>query len=123
MKNDNKPLWYTRPVFFVSAMEPSLHFYIDLLGFNKDWSYTEGLREIVAQVHRGSGCELILSEESKRAGESRVFISIEAEDLAGLQKELKRKDVPVSYSWWGYDVLVLKDPDGNEILFPVEQMK
>ncbi len=81
------------------------------------------MREIVAQVHRGSGCELILSEESKRAGESRVFISLEAEDLAGLQKELKRKDVPVSYSWWGYDVLVLKDPDGNEILFPIEQMK
>jgi hypothetical protein len=23
-------------------------------------------------------------------------------------------------SWWGYDVIQIDDPDGNELLFPLE---
>lgn len=61
--------WYARPVFFVADLNRALHFYIDQLGFAKQW-------------HEGDG-----------AGRT---------------------------SWWGYDVVQVDDPDGNELMFPCE---
>ncbi len=28
------------------------------------------------------------------------------------------RSVPTEKSWWGYDVIKIVDPDGNELLFP-----
>lgn len=121
MDNTDNRQWYTRPVVFVTEMERSILHYTNLLGFKQSWNYKEGEREIVTQVNRGSGCELILSEDRARAGKSRVFISLEAGDLTALQVELELKGVQTALSWWGYTVMVLVDPDGNEMMFPLEE--
>ena len=123
MSNKDNQLWYTRSVFFVTELERSLDHYQNLLGFSQAWNYREGEREIVAQVNRGTGCELILSEDPERAGKSRIFISLDADDLIAYQEELETKGIPLVRSWWGYPVIVIKDPDGNEMMFPSEEVE
>ena len=109
--------WYPRPVFFVADVGRALHFYLDLLGFEKRWHSGEGTGG-VCQVDRGE-CEIILCEDHTRADRSRLFIELTPDGLAELKRELAERSVPVAETWWGYDSLLVTDPDGNELLFPI----
>jgi len=120
---NNSENWYTRPVFFVSDIERAIQHYQGLLGFRPGWDYREDGRTIIAQTNRGSGCEIILCEDSVRAGMSRVFISLETQELATLREEIRTKGISAKQSWWGYPVIEINDPDGNEMLFSFEDEK
>jgi len=106
--------WYTRPVLFVSDVERALHFYIAQLGFKKQWH-----KGSVCQVNRGE-CEIILCKESERRDRARLFVELTPEGLAELRREISERSVPVQKVWWGYDVIRIDDPDGNELFFPYE---
>ncbi len=109
-------MWYMRPVFFVSDIQRSRSFYIDKLGFVMKWQSPEGK---VCQVDRGGG-EIILCEDDKRKDKGRLFLELTREGVDQLMKEIDERSVPAKKSWWGYDVLVIEDPDGNEILVCLE---
>jgi catechol 2,3-dioxygenase-like lactoylglutathione lyase family enzyme len=110
--------WYPRPVFFVADIQRSIHFYVDMLGFHKKWHEAEGTGT-VCQVDR-SDCEIILSQHPTRRDKARLFIELTPDGLAELRSELAERSVPNKQSWWGYDVIQVDDPDGNELLFPYE---
>jgi hypothetical protein len=40
--------------------------------------------------------------------------------LDELRREISERSVPTQEAWWGYDVIRIADPDGNELLFPTE---
>jgi catechol 2,3-dioxygenase-like lactoylglutathione lyase family enzyme len=101
--------WYTRPVLFVADVNRALRFYVDMLGFKKSWHEGDGAGK-VCQVNRGE-CEIILCEDAMRRDKARLFVELTPEGLAELRKD----------SWWGYDVLQVEDPDGNELFFPVSE--
>ena len=111
--------WYTRPVLFVTDVNRAARFYIDMLGFEKRWHEGDGTGK-VCQVDRGE-CEIILCEDTKRSGKARLFIELTPEGLADLRQEIVERSVPNKESWWGYGVLQVDDPDGNELLFPVSE--
>jgi len=111
--------WYTRPVLFVADVNRALRFYIDGLGFEKRWHEGDGTGK-VCQVNRG-GCEIILCEDATRRDKARLFVALTAEALTDLRRELVERSVPSKESWWGYDVLQIDDPDGNELLFPLSE--
>ena len=121
MKEPDNEQWYTRPVFFVSDVSKSLEFYCGLLGFKKDTEYQENGRPIVAQVSRGEKCELLLAEFKERAGSSRIYIELWPGELITLRNEIQRKGIPCENTSWGTPVINIKDPDNNEIMFPLEQ--
>lgn len=81
--------WYSRPVLFVADLNRALGFYIDQLGFEKNWHSGDGTGT-VCQVSR-SDCEIILCQDPARRDKARLF----------------------------YDTTQVDDPDGNELLFPV----
>src|SRR5262245_12145782 len=108
--------WYTRPVFFVSDVNHSIRFYVDQLGFEKQWHEGDGAGK-VCQVNHGE-CEILLCEDATRRDKSRLFISLTPEAVADLNRDLTQRAVPIKETWWGYDVLQLNDLDGNELLFP-----
>lgn len=108
--------WYARPVFFVSDIQRSARFYVDSLGFEKRWHEADGAGT-VCQVDRGE-CEIILCQDASRRDRSRLFIELTVAGRAALLRELAERSVPTRESWWGYDVVVVDDPDGNELLFP-----
>jgi catechol 2,3-dioxygenase-like lactoylglutathione lyase family enzyme len=108
--------WYTRPVLFVADVNRALHFYVDMLGFEKRWHEGDGSGG-VCQIDRGE-CEIILCEDSARRDKSRLFIELAADGLADFRRELADRSVPNKTTWWGYDAIQVDDPDGNELLFP-----
>jgi uncharacterized glyoxalase superfamily protein PhnB len=115
--------WFARPVLHVTDVEASLRFYVDRVGFTSPWRYDEGGKVRVAQVER-QGCALILADTwPEKIGKGLMFISLNVEPeaqvaaLDRLRAELEAKDVPVKEGSWGYRLLVVDDPDGNQLFF------
>jgi catechol 2,3-dioxygenase-like lactoylglutathione lyase family enzyme len=110
--------WYTRPVVAVSDVATALGFYIGQLGFTCDWSFDEAGTTFVAQVSR-DGSELILgSQWPARNGKSLLFVSLDLPVLEALRAELEGRGVALEEGWWGYDLMIVTDPDGNRLFFP-----
>jgi catechol 2,3-dioxygenase-like lactoylglutathione lyase family enzyme len=122
--------WFARPVLHVTDVEASLRFYVDRLGFTIPWRFDEDGRVYVAQVDR-QGCSLILSSQwPEKVGKGLMFISLNVSPndepetreaavaaLDALRAELEAKDAPVKDGSWGYRLLVVDDPDGNQLFF------
>ena len=119
VKNQIVQRWYTRPVLFVADVNRAIRFYVDMLGFEKSW-HSGDSAGTVCQVNHGE-CEIILCEDATRRDKSRLFVELTADGLTDLRRELVERSVPSKESWWGYDVLQIDDPDGNELLFPVSE--
>jgi catechol 2,3-dioxygenase-like lactoylglutathione lyase family enzyme len=111
-------VWYARPVFFVDDIQRAIDFYVDKLGFVKKWHEAEG-KGTVCQVDRG-GSEIILEENAKRRDRGRIFLELSREGTDELLAEIRERDVATEKTWWGYDVLRIADPDGNELLVCLE---
>ena len=111
--------WYTRPVLFVADVNRALRFYVDALGFEKRWHEGDGAGR-VCQINRGE-CEIILCEDAGRRDQGRLFVELTADALADLKRELSERGVALEKIWWGYDAIQIKDPDGNELLFPIPE--
>jgi catechol 2,3-dioxygenase-like lactoylglutathione lyase family enzyme len=118
--------WFARAVLHVKDVETSLGFYVDRLGFTRPWRYDEDGRVRVAQVDR-QGCALILSDQwPEKVGKGLLFISLNVEPatreaaiaaLDALRAELEANGVAVKDGSWGYRLLVIDDPDGNQLFF------
>lgn len=115
---DTQTGWYARPVLFVADVHRAIHFYVDLLGFWKKWHEGDG-EGTVCQVNRGD-CEIILCQHATRRDKGRLFVELNVDELAQLRRELAERSVPTKKTWWGYDSIQIDDPDGNELLFPIE---
>lgn len=106
-------------MLFVADLNRSLRFYLDQLGFVKNWHSGDGTGT-VCQVSR-SECEIILCEDDRRRDKARLFIELTAEGLADFRRELAERSIPTKATWWGYDTIQVDDPDGNELLFPLPE--
>ena len=109
--------WFARPVLFVTDIGRSVDFYVNQLGFALSWRYEEEGKAFVTQVER-QGCALILSPQwPGKVGHGLIFISLEPDVLHALRAELEDRRVDVKDGWWGYKLMVIHDPDGNELYF------
>ena len=106
-------------MLFVADLNRSLRFYLDQLGFVKNWHEGDG-RGTVCQVSR-SDCEIILCQDAARRDKARLFIELTADGLTDFRRDLAERSVPTKAIWWGYDTTQVNDPDGNELLFPVPE--
>jgi catechol 2,3-dioxygenase-like lactoylglutathione lyase family enzyme len=117
--------WFARPVLFVADIDRSLDFYVNRLGFKAGWRYANE----VAQVER-QGCSLIFSSQwPDKVSNGLMFVSLNVDApadeldvkvsaaLDDLRLEFEGKDVDVKDGSWGYRLLVVRDPDGNELYF------
>ena len=116
--------WFARPVLHVTDVEASLRFYVNRLGFTNPWRFDENGKVFVAQVER-QGCALILSSQwPQKIGKGLMFISVNVEpveaqiaSLDALRAEFEANGAAVKDGWWGYRLLVVDDPDGNQLFF------
>ena len=73
---------------------------------------------LVGQVNR-EDCEIILNcQQPEKTGRGRIFISIDIGPLQALRAEFEGRGAPIRDGWWGYDTMIVEDPDGNELFFP-----
>src|SRR3954451_1954786 len=129
--------WFARPVLHVADVEVSLRFYVERLGFTSPWRYDDDGRARIAQVDR-QGCALILADTQffrenrsgafglDRGGKGLVFISLNVEPhsddqataaVDALLSEFQSKGVHVKDGSWGYRLVAVEDPDGNQLFF------
>lgn len=109
--------WFARPVLFVADIDRAVDFYVKQLGFTQPWRYEEEGKGQVAQVDR-QGCALILSSQwPDKVGKGLMFISLEVQVLKALCAELEARGVHLKDGYWGYKLMVIVDPDGNELYF------
>jgi catechol 2,3-dioxygenase-like lactoylglutathione lyase family enzyme len=118
--------WFARPILNVSDVEASLRFYIERLGFTSPWRFDEDGKAFVAQVDR-QGCALILAKNwPEKVGKGLMFISLNVEPetpeaaaaaVDALRAEFSAKGIAVKDGRWGYRLLVVDDPDGNQLFF------
>ncbi len=110
--------WYTRPVLAVRDATAALGFYAMKLGFSEDWRYEDGGRLRIVQVSRG-GCELILSDQwPDEAGRGLLFVSLDHADFDRLVSEAAERGFELKSGFWGYELAIVEDPDGNRLWFP-----
>ena len=106
--------WYSRPVLFVTDVQRSVDFYVGKLGFREKWRFEQE----VAQVDRDE-CEIIVSaQRPPKIGKGMLFIELLPADFAALPAMLASNGVASTRGHWGYPVIIVADPDGNELYFP-----
>jgi catechol 2,3-dioxygenase-like lactoylglutathione lyase family enzyme len=109
-----------RTVFFVKEAERALAYYTETLGFTLDWNHKEQDRAFVFQVSL-FGFQLILNQIEEwtqtRAGQGRVFIGLESDQVAALRRHIVEKNIQATIFHWGQPTLVLRDLDQNELFF------
>lgn len=110
--------WYSRPVFFVESVERAIAFYTEKLGFAETNRYEEDGKALVGEVTREDLAILLNCQQPEKTGQGRMFISIDVEPLQALRAEFESRGVPLRDGWWGYDMMIVADPDGNELFFP-----
>ena len=118
--DSDTPFWYMRPVFFVADIQRAIEFYTGKLSFTKAWHEEDG-EGTVCQVDRG-GCEIILCQDAQRNSQSRVFLELSRAGVDQLLEEVAERAIPSKRTWWGYNVLKVEDPDGNELLVCLDNL-
>lgn len=111
----DKHTWYARPVFFVADCEASSVFY-QRLGFRENWRSSHDGDLVAVQVSR-SDVEVILSLDAERVGGGRVFFALEHDLALQLEQELAAKAVATQRGYWGMPVILVRDLDGNDLVF------
>ena len=72
----------------------------------------------MCQANRAE-CEIILCEDADRKDKTRLFVELTDDGIAELRREIVERPISSKKSWWGYNVIQIDDPDGNELLFPL----
>jgi catechol 2,3-dioxygenase-like lactoylglutathione lyase family enzyme len=105
-----------QPILRVESMQASLHFYVDLLGFqNAEWGSND-----FTCINRG-GAVIYLCRGGQGRGGAWVWIGVE--DAARLHQELVALGVPIRMPLTNHSWAVefqVEDPDGNVLRFGSE---
>jgi uncharacterized glyoxalase superfamily protein PhnB len=107
------------PFLACKDIEQSLAFYVDVLGFEKDWTWDDPITN--AGVRCGAFC-IYLSDDTELATRiegSEVCICVE--DLEAVYKTHKENGAPIVSDLetkpWGLTEYSVKDPSGHILLF------
>jgi catechol 2,3-dioxygenase-like lactoylglutathione lyase family enzyme len=101
------------PILHVASMEASLAYYVDILGFERQWG-----DESFGCVRRGDVSVMLCQGEQGRPG---TWLYISVDDADALHRELLPRGAfirtpPTNYPW-GARELHVTDPDGHVLRF------
>jgi uncharacterized glyoxalase superfamily protein PhnB len=118
------------PVLIVEALEKSLPFWVDRMGFTKTVEVPEGDRLGFAILVR-DGAELMLQSVASvskdtpqfapKAGANNVGIFIEVEDFADILKRLEGYPIAMAErtTFYGMREVGVQEPSGHTVVFAV----
>jgi catechol 2,3-dioxygenase-like lactoylglutathione lyase family enzyme len=110
--------WQVSTLVFVRDVDASIAFYVGKLGFTLNMRYEEDGCALVAGVGRGEGCAFLLTSQwPDRVGKGIVYDGLGHAEFDALRSDLQQKGVPLKDGWWGKQLMIVEDPDGNQLYF------
>lgn len=121
MTADGAPAdWAASTLVFVRDVDAAIRFYVDMLGFTLNMRHEHEGQALVAGVSHGDGFGLLLASQwPDRVGTAIFYAAFGPEDFARIRADLEAKRVTTKDGWWGQPLMIVADPDGNQIYFPV----
>jgi len=111
--------WISSTLIFVTEVDASIRFYVDLLGFTLNMRFEDDGRALVAGVSRGDGCALLLTSQwPEKAGTGVIYTALPTEEFDLFLSEIEKKGVITKGGLWGKPLTIVEDPDGNQLYFP-----
>ncbi|MBO9714051.1 VOC family protein [Sphingomonas sp.] len=111
--------WVSSTLVFVRDVDAAIGFYVDRLGFMLGMRHEEGGRALVAGVSRGEGSGLLLTcQWPEKVGSGILYAALGAGEFEGFVAELAAKGIETGEGWWGSPLVIVTDPDGNQLYFP-----
>jgi len=110
--------WVVSTLVFVRDVDTAIGFYVDGLGFTLNMRHEHEGTALVAGVSHGKGCPLLLTcQWPDRVGSTILYLAFGQDDFARLEADLRTTGVETKDGWWGDDLLIVTDPDGNQLYF------
>jgi uncharacterized glyoxalase superfamily protein PhnB len=109
--------WANSTILFVSDAGAAAAFYENNLGFTVSWRHDEGGRTLAAGVSRDE-CSLLLNTQwPHRVGKGAIYIAFGQVEFDLLRADLLARSVALQDGWWGTRLMIVEDPDGNQLWF------
>jgi len=112
--------WVSSTLVFVRDVEVALPFYVGKLGFTLNMRYEEEGHAMVAGVSRGDGAALLLTSQwPDKVGHAVIYAALNADEFAALRADLDAAGVTTEAGFWGKELMIVADADGNQLWFPL----
>ncbi len=112
--------WTSSTLIFVRDVDASIHAYVDLLGFTLNMRFEDEGVALVAGVSRGDGCALLLTSQwPDKVGTAVIYTALPQDELVAFRAMAERGGFDIGNGFWGKEIMILTDPDGNQLWFPL----
>lgn len=109
--------WEASTVFFVGDGGAAIDFYVEKLGFTLNWRHDEDGRTWAAGVSRDNLSLLLHANRPAAVGKGVLYFGFGAETFDAIRADLQVKGVALKDGWWGKLLMIVEDPDGNQLWF------
>lgn len=104
------------PILYSSDIEKSIHYYIDILGFENSWKWNDP--PTFGGINNGD-VRLFFCKEGQ--GQRGTWFAVNVDDVDAYYETIKAKGAkvinpPQSFEW-GMREMLIEDPDGHQIRF------
>jgi catechol 2,3-dioxygenase-like lactoylglutathione lyase family enzyme len=109
--------WSDSTILFVSDAGAATAFYADKLGFTVHWRHDEGGRTLAAGISRDDCSLLLNTQRADRVGKGAIYLAFGEAGHDAIRADLLAKGIALKDGWWGKRLMIVEDPDGNQIWF------
>lgn len=105
----------TSTLVFVRDVDAAITFYVGKLGFTLNMRHEEGSAALVAGVSRDHCSLLLTCQWPEKTGLGVLYAAFDEDEHSALCTELIARGVSFTEGWWGNDLLIVTDDDGNQL--------
>lgn len=109
--------WANSTILFVSDAGAATAFYVDKLGFTVNWRHDEDGRTLAAGISRDDCSLLLNTQRADGVGKGAIYLAFGDAEHDALRTDLLTKGVVLKDGWWGKRLMIVEDPDGNQLWF------
>jgi catechol 2,3-dioxygenase-like lactoylglutathione lyase family enzyme len=104
-------------ILFVSDAGVATAFYENKLGFTVNWRHDEDGRTVAAGISRDDCSLLLNTQRPDSVGKGAVYFAFGEAVHDAIRTEFLAKGVTPKDGWWGKRLMIVEDPDGNQLWF------
>ena len=109
--------WSASTILFVRDAGAAADFYADKLGFTVNWRSDADGRTVAAGVSRDNCSLLLNTQRADSVGKGAIYLGFGEAEFDAIRADVLARGVALKDGWWGKRLMIVADPDGNELWF------